>query len=132
MSLDAPIYNEVRKIDSRAVKATPVANSLADLQMKPFSNYIKHSTTADTYATACNITGKGEASVQTESYKSYNGYVKITIDGVVVLDIFLSSAYTYHAFLGNFKFKTSFKVEHRLSASNGSITSVVHIPYYTI
>ena len=124
--LETPIYNEIRKIDSRPLAATPEPGSLGDLiknsGLKPFTNYISHSTASTTaYVTACDITGKGIAKV-IPCYGYYQHFIRITVDGIVVFEgSARSSATSFNDFpfdLGLFAFNSSFKVEHYYNNSN--------------
>ena len=135
--LETPIYNEIRKIDSRPLTATPEPGSLGDLiknsGLKPFTNYVQAvvlTGNISTYTTIVDITGNGFVQIQYRPHSNAYGYIRVTVDGVVVGDYFYTGSNTDTVLLlGQFKFNSSLKIEAS-NAQSANYQLNLYVSYY--
>ena len=86
-----------------------------------------HTTANAVLQTALNVTGRGKAQIQRVQITGCNASVRITVDGIIVVD---NRAINFSGmFYGIFDFNTSLLVEHR---SHDGLTNVAVLISYCV
>lgn len=130
------LLRQGKKIDAAVCDNPPTAGSLADIIRKygsrPFTNFATHTVADVNYETALEITdAAGEVRVIGWTTAGH-GHAKITVDGTVVFEGEITHGSSYNGcHLGDWRFSTSFKIEHKVEAASGE-DNTLYLSYYIL